>query len=95
MLNRLKQYLLILIGIGIFFFILSHHFIFSGWNEIDLLKKEKLTLAYTFFSLKQADPTKVLRIEPLRDAGIADIMVERKLVTPEQLDKILLRIDTE
>jgi hypothetical protein len=95
MVTRIKQYLLILIALAIFFFILDHHFIFVGWNEIDLLKKEKLSLEYTFFSLKQANPTKVMRIETLRDAGIGDVMVERGMVTQQQLDSIIRRIDME
>lgn len=95
MVTRIKQYLLILIGLAAFFFILSHHFIFTSWKEIDLLKKDKLSLEYTFFSLKQANPTKVMRIDVLREAGIGDIMVERGLISQEGLDRIERKIDME
>lgn len=95
MVTRIKHYLLILIGLAAFFFILSHHFIFTSWKEIDLLKKDKLSLEYTFFSLKQANPTKVMRIDVLREAGIGDIMVERGLISQEGLDRIERKIDME
>lgn len=95
MATRIKQYLLILIGLAIFYFILSNHFIFAGWNHVDLLKKEKLSLEYTFFSLKQAEPKKVMRIDILRDAGIGDLMVENGMITQETLDRITREVDME
>ena len=93
MLTRIKQYIIILILLGISYFILSHHFIFTQWDQVDLLPKEKLTLRYTFFSLRQANPNKVMRIEVLRDAGIGEIMVERGMVSQQKLDEITRRID--
>ncbi len=95
MLGRLKQYILIACGIGVFYFFLSHHIIIEvkNWRNFDLLKKSELTLKYTFFSIEQASPEDVLRIDELRDAGIADLMLERGLVSQEELQRILQKID--
>jgi hypothetical protein len=91
--NRLKQYFWIGLALVVFYFLLSHHIIFSSFKDFDLLKKQELTMAYTFFSLKQAKVVDVLSIDVLRDAGIEDIMLDKGMITEEELDKILLKID--
>jgi len=91
--TRLKQYFLIGLALAAFYFLLSHHIIFTGYRDFDLLKKQKLTMEYTFFSLKQAMPYDVLRIDVLRDAGIENVMLDRGILTEEKLEQILLRID--
>jgi hypothetical protein len=93
MLSRIKQYILIALGAAAFYFLLSHHIIFYGIKDFDILKKQQLTLDYTFYSLKQANPYEVLKIKPLRDAGIENIMLERGMVSQERLDQILEQID--
>ncbi len=95
MLTRLKQYLLIAIAIGAFYFLLSHHFIFYSYRDFNVLKKQELTLAYTFYSIRQHTPMDTLKIEPLRNAGIEDILLERGMVTVEKLDWILRKIDSQ
>jgi len=95
MLSRIKQYLLIIILIGGFYYLLSHHFVFTSWSSFDILPKQELTLKYTFFSLKQANPEKVMRIDELRDAGIGDIMLENGMLSLEKYNTILRKIDYE
>ncbi len=95
MLSRLKQYFWIGLAIGIFYFLLTHHLIFFSYKDVELLKKVEPTLAYTFFSLKQSQPLVVLRIDPLRDAGIEEIMLERGMLTEVRLDQLLDKIDNE
>lgn len=98
MLQRIKTYIIFAIIIGAFYFLLSHHFIFFGWGDLDdikILKKNELTLKYTFFSLKQANPYQVMRIEELRDVGIGEIMVEKGMVSEEKLRQITQKIDLE
>jgi hypothetical protein len=92
MLSRFRGYALIALAIGAFYFLLSHHIIFSGPTDYDLLKKEELSLKYTFFSLKQARPETALRIDELRNAGLGELMVERGLLTPERHNEILRRL---
>ncbi|MFZ1982764.1 MAG: hypothetical protein WAU91_00025 [Desulfatitalea sp.] len=95
MLSRLKQYALIGAVIWAFYFLLSHHFIFTSLTDFELLKKQQLTLKYTFFSLKQATPEAVMRIPELRDVGIGDVMVEKGMVTQERLDQIVRKIESQ
>ncbi|RJQ81448.1 MAG: hypothetical protein C4519_08745 [Desulfobacteraceae bacterium] len=89
MLSRLKQYILIGLLIGAFYFLLSHHLIFTSLTSFDLLKKREPTLKYTFFSLKQATPEAALRIEELREVGLGELMVEKGMLTQEKLNAIL------
>ena len=95
MLSRIKQYLLIAIAIFGFYYLLSHHFIFTSWNTFDILPKQELTLKYTFYSLKQANPEAVLRIDVLRDAGIGEIMLDKGMLPEYKYDQILRKIDSE
>ena len=95
MLSRIKQYLLIALAIWAFYFLMSHHFIFYSFKDFDLLKKKELTLDYTFYSLGQHDPYEALGNQVLRDAGIENLMLERGLLTEEQLDTILRQIDRQ
>lgn len=95
MLSRLKTYFWVALAVGAFYFLLSHHIVFTSFQDFDLLKKEELTLKYTFFSLKQASPESALRIDPLRDAGLGELMVERGMLSQERLNEILRRIDLQ
>ncbi len=87
MLKRLKQYLFIGLAIYALYFILNHHFIFQG-RDFYLLNKEKMTLEYTFFSIKSKSPEKILGIDDLRNAGIGDILVERGEISEEERHEI-------
>lgn len=93
MLRQIRNYVLIALAIGAFYFLLSNHFIFTSIHDITLLKKNELSLKYTFFSLKQHHPSKVMRIDELRDAGIEDILLEKGIVTEKRLNQILDDID--
>ena len=92
--NRLKQYFWIGLGLAAFYFLLSHHIIFSSFKEFDLLKKQELSMEYNFFSLKHKKVIEIMSIDNLRDAGIEDILLDRGLVTEAQLDKVLFTIDS-
>lgn len=95
MLNRLKGYFWAALGIAVFYFLLSHHIVFTGVRDFDLLKKEELTLEYTFYSLKSNSVYDTLRIDMLRDAGIEDILLDRGMIEEDALDKMLIRIDEQ
>jgi len=95
MASRIKQYVFVALILFGFYYLLSHHFIFTSWNSFDILPKEELTLKYTFYSLKQARPEVVLRIDELRDAGIGEILVDKGMVTEDRYDQILRKIDSE
>jgi hypothetical protein len=95
MLTRLKQYFFVALAMAIFYFLLSHHFIFYSFHDFDLLNKKELTLAYTFYSIRQHTALETLRIEPLRNAGIENILLDRGMISESRLDQILNRIDKE
>lgn len=95
MIRQLRNYVIIAAVIGAFYYLLSHHFILMSWKDFDVLKKNELTLVNTFYSIRQASPEQTLRIEALRDAGIGDWMVERGMLTVEEYDRILRKLDAE
>jgi hypothetical protein len=93
MISRLKQYLLIGLLIAAFYFLLSHHIIFSGSANFNLLKKQELTLEYTFYSLNNKKMIDILRNEKLRDAGIEDVLLDKGYISEERLNLLLRKID--
>lgn len=84
----IKKYLLWAALAGILYFFLSHHIILTK-SSIDLLKKEKLTLQYTLFSLEKKRLDAIMKVDELREAGIGDLLVEKGLMTEEQYDLYL------
>jgi hypothetical protein len=83
MLKRLKQYLLIGLAIAAAYFFLSRHIVFLG-TDFFLLKKQEMTLEYTFFSIKDKKVANIIQIDPLRRAGIGNVLVELQIITDEQ-----------
>lgn len=83
----LKKYLLYAIIAGFFYMLIAHHYIYTGSADIHImdsfrmLKKEKLNLRYTFFSIQKKNPKVIMKIDVLRDAGIGDILVEYDIIT--------------
>jgi hypothetical protein len=92
--QRLKQYLIWAIFLALGYFILSHHFIYVD-KSVKLLKKSELTLTYTFFSLENKRPEKILAIDALRWDGIGDILVEEGIVTERKREMLEDRFDSE
>jgi hypothetical protein len=91
--SRIKVYLLIAVAAGAVYFLLSHHIIFYGQEasviqNIYLLKKSKLNLHYTFFSLHQKKPEAVMKIKQLREDGIGDLLVELRLLTEQEKSRL-------
>ncbi|MDJ0984983.1 MAG: hypothetical protein QNJ26_05515 [Desulfobacterales bacterium] len=84
---RIKNYILIGILAAVGYFIMDNHFIFHG-KDVHLLKKTNLHLHYTFFSLKEKKPAKILKIDYLRDAGIGDLLVELGMINEDQRHKL-------
>lgn len=96
--KRIKQ--LILTGAVLYacYCLLNYHFIFFG-REVEILKKSQLTLTHTFYSpgdqkeIKYKGLDSILKNDDLREAGIGDLLVERGLVTEEELRKTEDQID--
>ena len=89
-----KKYLLYAILIGIVYALLGYHYIYTGgegvelMDSIQILKKEKLNLRYTFFSVKGKKPANIMKIDALRDAGIGDILLDYDLISEAEKIKI-------
>ena len=91
--SRIKGYLLIAAAGAAVYFFLSNHIIFYGQEasviqNVYLLKKTKLNLHHTFFSLHQKKPDAVMKIKPLREAGIGGLLVELRLLTEPEKSRL-------
>ena len=95
MITRIRNYALCALGIGIFYFLITHHIAFTSFYDFSLLKKTEPTLRYTFLSITQLNPNRILRVEALRDAGLGELLVERGILREERFEQILDRIDAE
>lgn len=73
---------------GILYFFLSFHVIFIG-KSFKLLKKSELSLNYTFFSANGKSNKAILRVDVLREDGIADILVETGLMSEQERELLL------
>jgi hypothetical protein len=83
MVKRVKQYIIwALLAYG-FYFLLDHHFVYYQ-RQVRLLKKMEPSLEYTFFSLENKNPAKVLSIDLLRWDGIGELMVEYDLISEDK-----------
>jgi hypothetical protein len=83
MAKRIKQYLVWAVLAFAFYFLLDHHFIYYK-HDVRLLKKMEPSLEYTFFSLENKKPDKILAIDLLRWDGIGDLMVEYDLISEDR-----------
>jgi hypothetical protein len=84
---RIKQYLLIAIAAAAGYGIMSYHFIFDGM-DIYFLEKTSLHLHQTFYSIKKKKPETIIKNDVLREAGIADKLVEWEIITWDQKNKV-------
>lgn len=84
----LKRLMLWAVVAGVLYMLLSYHFIFFGWN-VRLLKKSERTLNYTFFSTQGKTNKQILAVDELREDGIADLLVEEGMITPEDRERLL------
>ncbi len=74
---------------GIIYVLLSHHIIYFGGSTFKLLKKQKLTFHYTFFSTTLKNNKMILSQDVLREAGIANLLVEMGRISKTQRDKLM------
>lgn len=78
------------IGIaGIIYMLSSHHIIYFGGKTFKVLKKQKLTLNYTFFSATLKSNKSILSIDILREAGIADLLIGMGRMNEAQRDRLM------
>ena len=82
---------------AVFYMLLAFHYIYFGGTRVKMLKKTKLSLMETFtdLSTKAISNKKILENDALRDAGLADILVDMGRMTEAERDKILALYDEE
>ena len=84
--------------IAVCYVILGYHFIFFGKTP-ELLKKTKLNLRYTIFSIPEDEFLKsnesILDIDALREAGIGDLLVKYGRMTEKKKEKLLAEYEAE
>jgi hypothetical protein len=72
---------------------LSTHIIFYGSEanfvrNIYFLKKPKLNLHYTFVSLNQLSPENIMKIKPLREDGIGELLVDIGMISAAERGRL-------
>lgn len=77
---------------GVAYALGSYHFIFIN-KTFHTLKKSSPTLNYTFFSTEGKTNAAILKIDALRDDGIADLLVETGRMTREEGEELMARYE--
>jgi hypothetical protein len=77
--------------------LLAFHYIYFGGMKVKMLKKSKLTLIETFTDLssKAISNKKILQNEALRDAGLADLLVDMGRMSEKEREKIMAKYEDE
>ena len=79
---------------GTLYFLMSYHFIFFGIN-CRILKKSEFTLNNTFFSAQKKNSQVLISNDVLREAGIADILVEMGRITEQKKKSLMAQYEEE
>jgi hypothetical protein len=90
----IKKYLIWAVLGGILYFFLSYHIIISG-HSFELLKKSKLSLKYTIYSIDKKRMRTIMKIDELREDGIGELLVEMGRMTEEQYEGLMNRYSNE
>ena len=70
---------------ALIYVLLSYHFIIVG-KKIRPLKKKGYNMDYIIYSTQSKRPETILAIEPLWEAGIAQLLVEEGMMSVEELE---------
>lgn len=84
-------FLIIVLGAALYF-LMSYHIILTN-RGTRLLKKTNMTLQYTVFSTRGKANKSMLAIDPLRKAGIGELLKQEGLMTEEEELRILETLD--
>ncbi len=85
-----------ILGIGAgygLYLVASYHFIYFGDRNIKWLKKKQITFSDTFYSATLKTPDIILSNDVLREAGLADLMVEEGFLTEERREYYVNKVE--
>lgn len=82
---------------AVFYMLLGFHYVYFGGMKVRMLKKTNLTLMETFTDLSTEAITnkKILQNDALRDAGLADLLVDMGRMSEKERDKIMAKYEDE
>ena len=80
---------------GLLYFISANHFVYFGGWSVKMLKKKELTLSHTFFSTTLKKNDVILKDKVLREAGMADLLVEMGRMSEAERDKLMAKYEKE
>lgn len=87
-----KKLVIFAIIAGIFYGLLSYHFIIIG-KSVKLLEKSERTLEYTIYSTRGKSIEKILSEEKLWDSGIGELFVKEGMMSEEALDMYIQKLE--
>ena len=92
--QQIIKYFFIAILLGIGYFLSAYHIIILN-RDFYTLKKSYLTFEYTFYNITNRQPDDVMRVDLLREDGIADLMVEVGMLTEVQAARLEAKYEYE
>ncbi len=82
------------IGVGGALYLVScHHFIYLDGAKVKLLKKKQPTFSHTFFSTSLKTNEMILSDDVLREAGIADLLIETGRMSEKEKERLMAKIE--
>ncbi|MBW1798035.1 MAG: hypothetical protein JRJ21_06445 [Deltaproteobacteria bacterium] len=80
-----------------FYMLLAFHYIYFGGVKVKMLKKTNYTLMETFTDLSSKAITnkKILQNDALREAGLADLLVDMGRMSEKERDRIMAKYEEE
>jgi len=77
--------------------LLAFHYIYFGGVKVKMLKKTNYTLMETFTDLSSKAITnkKILQNDALREAGLADLLVDMGRMSEKERDRIMAKYEEE
>lgn len=97
MLNKFIKTAFFLAVVGALYYVTANHFFFYG-TKVKVRPKASLTLDNTFINLEPTEfrtPRKLLSDPKLREAGVAEMLVEFGVIKEERVERLLEEIEQQ
>jgi len=82
---------------AVLYMLLGFHYIYFGGMRVKMLKKTKFTLMETFTDLSSKAITnkRILQNDALRDAGLADLLVDMDRMSEKERARIMAKYEED